>query len=167
MNLKNIVIAVIGLIIVVVSFIIFRKKPATTAVATSGTTSGNRTGYVTTPENPPVTPATDPIERVIATLSETQKMDSNILASKIFNDMKGWNSHDMTLYKKLFDYGTAQFVYFVVRAWPIYSSKTLQSTLLKQNWSILNKKSNQAGFNQVKADELVQKIIYRINNTQL
>jgi hypothetical protein len=167
MNLKNIVIAVIGLIIVVVGFILFRKKPTTTAGTNSNTSVGSQPGSGTTPATPPVTPAVDPIESAIATLSENQKMDANILASKIFNDMKGWSAHDMTLYKKLFDYGTAQFVYFVVRAWPIYSSKTLQSTMLSQNWSVLSTESNRAGYDRVRAEELVQKIIYRINNTQL
>ena len=165
MNIKNILIVVISVIIAIAGFLLFRKKTVITAGTENSTQPGSGSGA--TPGTTPVVPEVDPVDKIIATLSENQKMSANVLASKIFNDMKGWGAHEMTLFNQLFNYNKAQFVYFVLKAWPIYSKKPLESELLKQNWGALHPKSKLAGYNKVKAEELIQKIIYRIYNTQL
>lgn len=103
-------------------------------------------------------------EELKDSLTEAQKQDAYALANRIFEDMKGWNKHDMLLYKKLFESSKAYFYYFVTSAYPSFdTSKSFVDRIKLQNFRVVNYDSRKANLNNDNAEALIAKIKNRID----
>ena len=109
----------------------------------------------------------DPLELALSNLTEDDKIDAYNIASRIYEDCKGLNSHNMSMYDYLNKWSGAKFYFFVRNAYPSYDGKSLIQRLSLQNWGVLNKWSKDHGYVETKAKELINKIIYRVENFKL
>jgi hypothetical protein len=101
----------------------------------------------------------------LASLSDSEKQDAYHIASRIYDDCKGWNSHNMSMYDYLAKWNNAKFYFFVTRAYPSYDNRSLTDRLKMQNWGALNSWSKNNGYNtKDKAERKINEIIYRVEN---
>lgn len=162
MDVKKIsVIAVITAILFIVGYFVysklFAKKESDSSSGSDSSSSGGSSNAVI-----------DPLELALSNLSATDKADAYNVASSMYEDCKGWNSHNMSTYDYLDKWSSAKFYFFVKTAYPSYDkNNSLTQRLKMQNWSKLDKWSKNRGYNESKAKELINKIIYRVENFTL
>lgn len=174
MDTKKILIIVILLFAAAGGYVLFAKSKKNTDVVIDGQVGNdNGDGTVTLTKNDGTTvtvkkPESEEVQAALLqnlkdTLSETEKQNASVLASRIFEDMKGWNVHDMRLYKSLLESSKAYFLYFVENAYPSFDkNKSFADRLKLQNFRKVNSASKKADLDNEKAEAIIAKIVNRM-----
>lgn len=152
MDTKKIIIIFILLFAAAGGYVLFAKSKKSDVVIDGQAGKDNGDGTVTLIKNDGTTitvkkPETEEVQaaqlaNLKDSLSEIQKQEAAVLARNIFEDMKGWNKHNMSLYQKLLDSSKAFFLYFIQDAYPSYdTAKSFRDRLKMQNFRVVNKTS--------------------------
>lgn len=162
MDVKKIsVIAVIAAILFIVGYLLYNKF-FTKNTLIDGTDK-------TVDEEQGEDQTTDPLAFGLSNLSAADEEDAYKIAAQMYEDCKGWNSHDMSTYDYVNKWNDIKFYFFVKTAYPAFDKRySLAERLKRQNWGSLNGWSLNHGYNSPqKARELISKIIYRIEHFKL
>ena len=174
MDTKKILIIVVLLIASVGGYMFFTKTKKTDVVIDGQAGKDNGDGTVTLTRNDGTTitvkkPESEEVQAALAenlknSLSASEKATMAGLASAIYEDMKGWNDHEMRHYKNLYEVGDAAFLYFVEVAYPSFDkNKSFRDRLRLQNFQKVNSGSKKVGLEKAKAEELIAFIVNRMD----
>lgn len=170
MDAKKIILIFILLVFLAGAYMLFAKSKKTTIIdGLAGKDNGD--GTVTLTKNNGDTiivdkPETEEVKaaqmyNLKKTLSSTDKANASGLAKAIYEDMKGWNLHEMRHYKNLYESSDAFFLYFMEDAYPMYDSKSFFDRVKLQDFRQVNPASKKIGLDNGKAVELISFILNR------
>ncbi len=163
MNTKKTIIALVVAVVVSAVAYFAYKKFLPGGSTNTGSSSGGSTDYTFT--KTPEEIFQEMAKIALASLSQVDKEDAYNIAGRIYDDCKGWGSHNMSMYDYLHKWSNAKFYFFVTVAYPSYDNLTLVKRLKAQNWKVLNKWSKDNNYDtEEKALKKINQIIYRVEN---
>lgn len=162
MNSKKIIALAVAIAISLIAYFAYKKfLPAGFSGFKASSSNNNSSGADKTEEEI----FQENVDLVFTTLSEADKQDAYHIAKRAYDDCKGWNSHDMSIYRYINAFSNKKFYFFVTKAYPSYDSRSLTERLKMQNWGVLNSWSKKNGYKKKEsAEREINKLIYRIEN---